>query len=70
MTLKKAGITNYEPFLIESAKDFSRFNSDNYEKLLAIQSEWKNRVIEERKEIIQSIENVINTELTICQKGE
>ena len=69
-TLKKAGINNYEPFLIESAKDFARFTKDNYEELLAIQAEWREKVLQERKEIIQSIENVIKTELTICQKGE
>lgn len=66
-TLKKAGIKNYEPFIISSSEDFKRFGEDNYEELLAIQSEWREAVIQERKTIIDEIEAVIKTEMEIAQ---
>jgi hypothetical protein len=68
-TLKKAGITNYKPFLINSADDFVKYNADNYEELLAIQSKWRDKVVAERNQIITEIENVINTELSILSKS-
>lgn len=58
-TLKQAGITGYEPFIIESAKDLDKFGAHNYEELLALQAGWREAVIEERKNTIIEIEKVL-----------
>ena len=65
-TLQKAGIVNYEPFIIGSADDLDKFGEHNYEELLSIQSKWRDKVLEERKQIIRQIEEVLITE---CAKN-
>ena len=64
-TLEKAGIKNYEPFIIKSKEDFKRFNENNYEELYKIQLEWRNNIVNEKIKTIEGIEKVLNTELKI-----
>ena len=62
-TLKLAGITEYEPFIIKSAKDYEKYNEKNYPELLQIQLKWRDKVKEERIETVNQIESVIAKEM-------
>ena len=62
-TLKLAGITDYEQFIINSPKDYEKYTEKNYPDLLKIQLKWRDKVIEERINTVTEIENVIAKEM-------
>ena len=69
-TLKIAGITNYEPFILKTANDVLKYDEKNYQELWKIQSEWKNKIIQQRENIVVEIENVIFEEMKNGTNGK
>jgi hypothetical protein len=69
-TLKLAGLTNYEPFILKTSEDVLKYDEKNYQELLNIQFEWKTKIIEQREKIIVEIENVILEEIKHSGNGK
>jgi hypothetical protein len=69
-TLKRAGLTNFEPFILKTSDDVKKFDEKNYPELLKIQSEWKEKIQVERIQIIDQIEKIILTEIENGKKGK
>ena len=61
-TLKQAGLTDYEQFLISSTEDLKRFNEKNYDDLLKIQQKWKEIVILDKVKTTYTISEIIEGE--------
>jgi hypothetical protein len=63
-TLIKAKLLNYEQFIISSSDDYNKFNADNYESLLSIQSTWRDNVYIEQQNTLNQIDNIITKEIS------
>ncbi len=62
-TLNKSEFIDYEPFLINSYNDLSKFNKDNYYELLEAQKKWKLCIYNSKKIVINEINKVLCKEI-------